>query len=155
MFSVIRFSSSALALSTPLCLRSNDVSCNRYRAKCKTHTSYNTFNNDQTDNMTMSLKVTFIDDPSADKQIAVINTTGSFLKANPTISSAPIDNYPIPASATLRYPSQYDIAFNLQDNSARFFNVAPTNAVEETTVTSSVSYQLGGSVKASATPKWT
>ena len=46
--------------------------------------------------MTMSLKVTFIDDPSADKQIAVINTTGSFLKANPTISSAPIDNYPIP-----------------------------------------------------------
>ena len=56
------FASSALALST-CCLRSNDVtSCNRYRAKCKTHTSYNTFNNDQTDNMTMSLKVTFIDD---------------------------------------------------------------------------------------------
>ena len=47
--------------------------------------------------MTMSLKVTFIDDPSADKQIAVINTTGSFLKANPTISDAPIDNYPISA----------------------------------------------------------
>ena len=46
--------------------------------------------------MTMSLKVTFIDDPSADKQIAVINTTGSFLKANPTISDVPIDNYPIP-----------------------------------------------------------
>lgn len=103
--------------------------------------------------MTMSLKVTFIDDPSADKQIAVINTTGSFLKANPTISDVPIDNYPIPgASATLRYPSQYDVAFNLQDNNARFFNVAPTNAVEETTVTSSVSYQLGGSVKASVTP---
>ncbi|MGG0358287.1 beta-channel forming cytolysin CytK2 [Bacillus tropicus] len=146
--------SSALALSTPAAYaQTTSQVVTDIGQNAKTHTSYNTFNNDQTDNMTMSLKVTFIDDPSADKQIAVINTTGSFLKANPTISSAPIDNYPIPgASATLRYPSQYDIAFNLQDNSARFFNVAPTNAVEETTVTSSVSYQLGGSVKASATP---
>ncbi|TKH15652.1 beta-channel forming cytolysin [Bacillus wiedmannii] len=115
----------------------------------KTYTSYNSFNNDQSDNMTMSLKVTFIDDPSSDKQIAVINTTGSFMKANTSISDAPVDGYEIPgASATLRYPSEYDISMNLQDNSARFFNVAPTNAVEETTVTSGVSYQLGGSIKA-------
>lgn len=119
----------------------------------KTHMSYNTFNNEQTDNTTMSLKGTFIDDPSADKQITVINTTGSYIKVNPTINDEPVDEYSIPgASATLRYPSQYDVSLDLDDNTSRFFNVATTNAVEETTVTSSVSYQLGGSIKASATP---
>ncbi|GGE54998.1 leukocidin/hemolysin toxin family protein [Priestia taiwanensis] len=116
--------------------------------EAKTYTSYNTFNNEQADNMTMSLKVTFIDDPSSDKQIAVLNTTGSFIDANTSISDKPVDGYPFPgASATLRYPSEYDVSMNLQDTSAKFFNVAPTNAVEETTVTSGVSYQLGGAIK--------
>ena len=103
--------------------------------------------------MTMSLKVTFIDDPSADKQIAVINTTGSFLKANPTISDVPIDNYPILALVQ-HYVILHNMMLHLtfKITALVFFNVAPTNAVEETTVTSSVSYQLGGSVKASVTP---
>ncbi|EOV9525656.1 beta-channel forming cytolysin CytK1 [Bacillus cytotoxicus] len=146
--------SSALAMHTPVvAAQTTSQVVTDIGQNAKTHTSYNTFNNEQADNMTMSLKVTFIDDPSADKQIAVINTTGSFMKANPTLSDAPVDGYPIPgASVTLRYPSQYDIAMNLQDNTSRFFHVAPTNAVEETTVTSSVSYQLGGSIKASVTP---
>ncbi|MDR4442361.1 beta-channel forming cytolysin, partial [Bacillus cereus] len=95
---------SAVTLSTPTAYaQTTSQVVTAIGQNAKTHTSYNTFNNDQADNMTMSLKVTSIDDPSADKQIAVINTTGSFLKANPTISDAPIDNFPIPgSSATLR-----------------------------------------------------
>lgn len=57
------FASSALVLSTPAAYaQTTSQVVTDIGQNAKTHTSYNTFNNDQTDNMTMSLKVTFIDD---------------------------------------------------------------------------------------------
>ena len=53
------FASSAVTLSTPAAYaQTTSQVVTDIGQNAKTHTSYNTFNNDQADNMTMSLKVT-------------------------------------------------------------------------------------------------
>ncbi|UHA74982.1 leukocidin family pore-forming toxin [Paenibacillus sp. 481] len=119
----------------------------------KTFTSYDVTDNRNPDNsVTLSTKVTVIDDPNADKKIAIINTSGSYMKANPIVNHEYIG--PMNLRSTMKYPSEYHVGLKIEDPHAKFYSVTPTNENEVSRVTKTVSYGIGGSINVSEQPSF-
>ncbi|MFJ8354707.1 beta-channel forming cytolysin [Bacillus paramycoides] len=104
-----------------------------------------TYNADE--NIKNSIKVSFIDDPNTDKKYAIISTEGSnigsgFYRTPDTDSGI---------YGRVEWPSAYKTGLEITSNdSAKFYNVAPQNAIETKKVSSTVSYSVGGSLDVKA-----
>jgi hemolysin II len=108
----------------------------------KVHNSFHTYY-DRYHDMKTSLKVSFIEDPYADKKIAVITSEGSNIGADTEITGG---GY----SATLKWPSAYGIGMKLgNDDSAQLHTVSPVNVIDSKSVSSTVGYTVGGSINSS------
>ncbi|MEH7458138.1 beta-channel forming cytolysin [Bacillus sp. JJ1127] len=96
-----------------------------------------------TTNIKNSIKVSFIDDPNTDKKYAIISTEGSNIGSG--FYRTPDDDSGI--YARLEWPSAFKTGLEITSNdSAKFYNVAPQNAIETKKVSSTVSYNVGGSL---------
>ncbi|MGR3779445.1 beta-channel forming cytolysin [Bacillus paramycoides] len=96
------------------------------------------------ENIKNSIKVSFIDDPNTDKKYAIISTEGSNIGSG--FNRVGSDIY-----GRVGWPSAYKTGLEITSNdSAKFYNVAPQNAIETKKVSSTVSYNIGGSLDVKA-----
>ncbi|MGO0731975.1 beta-channel forming cytolysin [Bacillus shihchuchen] len=110
---------------------------------------YNSFKTtyDMKQNIKNSIKVSFIEDPYADKKIAIVTTDGSNIDAKYTINGGYYN-------AGLKWPSAYHTEAEITSgDSAQFHKAAPVNTMTSAKVTSEVGYTLGGSVKVGVNDK--
>ncbi len=106
----------------------------------KVYNSFSTTYNAK-QNIKNSIKVSFIEDPYADKKIAIVTTDGSNIDAKYEING---EYY----NAGLKWPSAYHTEVEItSDDSAQFHKAAPVNTMTSAKVTSEVGYTLGGTVK--------
>ncbi|PYE88089.1 beta-channel forming cytolysin [Bacillus sp. 196mf] len=110
---------------------------------------------DPTSQIKTSLHVSFIEDPHSDKNIAILSTEGSNIPAGKKIISKEGDDGSEAGykSAILQWASLYNISFEITEGKAKFYKVAPVNAIDSKNVTSTVGYKIGGSVKISDNPE--
>ncbi|MDA2325704.1 hemolysin II HlyII [Bacillus cereus group sp. Bc177] len=110
---------------------------------------YNSFKTtyDMKQNIKNSIKVSFIEDPYADKKIAIVTTDGSNIDAKYTINGGYYNG-------GLKWPSAYHTEAEItSDDSAQFHKAAPVNTMTSAKVSSEVGYTLGGSVKVGVNDK--
>lgn len=106
----------------------------------KVYNSFSTTYNAK-QNIKNSIKVSFIEDPYADKKIAIVTTDGSNIDAKYKINGGYYN-------AGLKWPSAYHTEVEItSDDSAQFHKAAPVNTMTSAKVTSEVGYTLGGTVK--------
>ncbi|WP_255287431.1 beta-channel forming cytolysin [Bacillus pseudomycoides] len=92
-------------------------------------------------NIKNSIKVSFIDDPNTDKKYAIVFTEGSNIASN---FSRGTGTY----SAQIFWPSAFKTGLEITSNdNAKFYKVSPKNEIESKTVSSTVSYNVGGSLE--------
>lgn len=97
---------------------------------------------DSQNKMKKSLKVSFIDDPNANKKIALISTDGSNIDADKQIP--PGNGY---MGSILQWSSEYHMGMELSGGSSSFHKVSPINTIDTKTVSSTVGYTVGGTIK--------
>ncbi|PGT73849.1 hemolysin II [Bacillus cereus] len=160
-----------LAQVAPICVLSSAICVNPAFAEttfksgedigkgAQQYTNYSTIS-DGLSNIKASLKVTFVDDPNYNKQVAIISTEGTNIDAgkeiinpNTYFADPSLSRPDKPAGyfySFLRWPSQYNMSMKLKDNgSAQFFSSAPNNTIDAKTVSSSASYVVGGNINIS------
>ncbi|KXY25021.1 leukocidin family pore-forming toxin [Bacillus sp. FSL K6-0067] len=99
----------------------------------------------------LSLTLSIIDDPNADKLVGIVKTDGTHILPG-TTKQENNKNY-----ATFEWPSAYHLKLDLLSDpgeitsKAQFLKALPVNENLESTVTSTVSYNIGGSIKVSKT----
>ncbi|EAO53175.1 HEMOLYSIN II [Bacillus thuringiensis serovar israelensis ATCC 35646] len=99
---------------------------------------YNSFKTtyDMKQNIKNSIKVSFIEDPYADKKIAIVTTDGSNIDAKYTVNSGYYN-------AGLKWPSAYHTEAEITSgDSAPVHKAAPVNTMTSAKVTSEVGYTL-------------
>ncbi|MGR5863587.1 leukocidin family pore-forming toxin [Bacillus cereus] len=101
----------------------------------------------------LSLTLSIIDDPNADKLVGIVKTDGTHILPDTRTQENSKND------AIFEWPSAYHFKLDLLSDpgevtsKAQFLKVLPVNENLESTVTSTVAYNIGGGIKASATPE--
>jgi len=143
----VRYCVGSIGFTSNICIRRFKDTVKDLQNGGKVYNSFKT-TYDTRQKIKNTIKVSFIEDPYADKKIAIVTTDGSNIDAKYKASSG---GY---FQAGLKWPSAYHTEAEItSSDSAQFYKAAPVNTMTSARVTSEVGYTLGGSVTVGASDK--